>query len=497
MINRKRIISVLIVIMLIILLSSCNKIPYSREVARPDEVFVSDIESVNSINLITNSIITSSSNSNDLNLIRDGSKETYWQSDSNSNQYIEINLNEDKDINTIILKEKGNYISSFHFVKWENDNWVEFYRQDKIEYYRYCSFPTVNTNRIRIYFNTSDRDIRISEVEIYNQVKRVREDKFRVTAYHSIDDVITAREMEDTSYLDVVTDLIFFLFVFWDRDGNLVYGQRNTNNEFVINDDEQFFADSIDETRDLIGDRDVKICVNILNGTHMNVMTQESTVYSLTHKQDILINNIYSLVNKYNIDGVDFDWEYPSNPSEWQLYGDFFVNLKAVLAPSDKYLTVALSNFNVFFKPQHIAAIDYVQVMGYDRFDSDGNHSSFRSGAYAPMKYFLDIGFKREQLLSGLPYYGRPDDRSEVWTNYNSDNYHPFTYWDNYADYTDINGTHKSYFNGAAMVYDKTSFCIEQDFAGIMIFRLYLDLPYSDERCLTKAIGRAIADRLA
>ena len=156
--------------------------------------------------------------------------------------------------------------------------------------------------------------------------------------------------------------------------------------------------------------------------------------------------------------------------------------------------------------------------MGYDRFDVDGNNASFRSGAYLPMRYFVNLGFKPSQLIAGMPAYGRPDTTKEeaggTWTDYDygevwgsSDKTTPYTYWDNVQW---INSPAYSstelldvYVTGAAMAADKTAYAIEQGFAGVMIFRGMEDMPFdkldSDGHGLsiTKAIGDTIADRIA
>ena len=164
---------------------------------------------------------------------------------------------------------------------------------------------------------------------------------------------------------------------------------------------------------------------------------------------------------------------------------------------------------------EQIDAVDFVQMMAYDRFDiKDGNHSSFRSGAYSSMRYFVNIGFKPSQLVLGLPAYGRPDGWQSIWTNYDygapvsatQDFSTPYTYWDNiqwlYYTGTDLDDKEynhallKSWVNGAALIADKTAYVIEQGFAGMMIWRESTDYDWdaTDVNGMPLSVLRAIYD---
>ena len=124
------------------------------------------------------------------------------------------------------------------------------------------------------------------------------------------------------------------------------------------------------------------------------------------------------------------------------------------------------------------------------------------------MRYFINLGFKPSQLIAGMPVYGRPDNETvgEYWTNYYHDGgavwadeerKKEYTYWDNvqYLTYGGIDM--KVYVTGGAMTADKTAYAIEQDFAGIMLFRNLIDYPIEDERSMIKTVGEVIAERIA
>lgn len=134
-----------------------------------------------------------------------------------------------------------------------------------------------------------------------------------------------------------------------------------------------------------------------------------------------------------------------------------------------------------------IDALDQIEIMSYDLFDNDGNHSSFASGAVQPVEYFLDKGFKPEQINLGLPFYARPKDGSGIWINYDNPEYTPVDRFQNYS-----NGM---WFSGTQMTMDKTAYAIEKGLGGMMIFTATEDVEYSSDLSLLKSIRTTIDTR--
>lgn len=474
-----------------------------KGVSRPEDIFTNDLDTTDSENLIANAHVTASSAADSVGNLSDGNTDTVWTATSVSGEYVDITFSAPTEINTVVLRENGNYVTGFRFLHEENGEWVEFYRQDRMERYRYCTFTAETVSTLRIAFDgaNSGRNISLSEIEVYNVAPKSMENGFRVFSYYNSGDFLSPALDDEqlAAQLDVVTDVIMFLFVYWDSNGNLVYQEDPENPD---SDEPTLLVRAIDKIKAL-GGEDINIWIDIY--------PTDITQAGLPEHTDKLVANIADFVRTYDIDGVDFDWEYPANPAEWYAYGDMMTKLKAEIAPDGKLVSVALSNFNVRLAKEHIEAIDYVQIMGYDRFDVDGNNSSFRSGAYLPMRYFVNLGFKPSQLIAGMPAYGRPDNETvgEIWTNYyygDDDSVFadeamtaPYTYWDN-AQWITYNGNKmKVYVTGGAMAADKTAYAIEQGFAGVMVFRNLIDYPMDDvgNRSVIKAIGDTIAQRIA
>lgn len=481
----------------------------------PDK-FTNDLDTVDAEDLTAGAQITASSAAETAANVLDGDTATAWTAENTSGQFLEITFSEPVSFNTVVLRESGNYISGFGFVLPDEDgNYpadmksASFYRQqDRIERYRYCTFERqTDVTEFRIWFGGTDagKALSIAEAEVYDVTEK--EQDFRVFNYYSAGDMqYTSHEdlLEDLSH-DTITDVILISFAFWAEDGSVVYADAPKDSGMT---GEEYYNASLDKMRAAVDEyaaesgRKINICIDFY--------PKDTSKHGLPANETALVQSIKQLIaDDDRVDGIDIDWEYPTSAYEWKVYGDMLVEARKMLDASgkDRYISLALSAGSVTLTQEHIDAVDFVQMMAYDRFDiKDGNHSSFRSGAYSSMRYFVNIGFKPSQLVLGLPVYGRPNSWDTVWTNYgykeipgengehSGSEYEydieawatydkkPYTYWDNsqwlYYTGTNLDGsvTYTTQFiqvwvNGGAMVADKTAYVIEQGFAGMMLWR--------------------------
>lgn len=483
----------------------------------PDK-FTNDLDTVDAEDLTAGAQITASSAAETAANVLDGSTETAWTAENTSGQFLEITFSEPVSFNTVVLRENGNYISGFGFVlPDENGEYPEdmrsasFYRQqDRIERYRYCTFERqTDVTEFRIWFGGTDagKALSIAEAEVYDVT--AKEQDFRVFNYYTPQDLqyMETADLLDDFRHDTITDVILISFAFWDENGGIVYAEDPKNYDtsdpdydretdqfrFVGEhpDPDGYYDEAIDKVRAAVdgyaaeSGRKINICIDFY--------PKDTSKHGLPANETALVQSIKQLIaDDDRVDGIDIDWEYPTSAYEWKVYGDMLVEARKMLDASgnDKYISLALSAGSVTLTQEHIDAVDFVQMMAYDRFDIvDGNHSSFRSGAYSSMRYFVNIGFKPSQLVLGIPLYGRPTSWDTVWTNYgygdtvySTHGKDPYTYWDNiqwlYYDGTNLDGSieydnkfMQVWVNGAALIADKTAYVIEQGFAGVMLWR--------------------------
>ena len=476
----------------------------------PDK-FTNDLDTVDAEDLTAGAQITASSAAETAANVLDGSTETAWTAENTSGQFLEITFSEPVSFNTVVLRENGNYISGFGFVlPDENGDYpadmraASFYRQqDRIERYRYCTFERqTGVTEFRIWFGGTDagKTLSIAEVEVYDIAEKEYEQEFRVFNYYAASDLaaLSDEALDAELARGVITDVILISLAFWEPDGSLIFAADpatyeikpdNSNYMDQYTEDPAYYESIVSRVHAIAEKYGINVCLDLFP-----IKDKDGNFdHGLPGNMDALMENITSFVAQDDrIDGIDFDWEYPSNAAEWQYYGDLILRVDEALdaANKEKYISLALSASSVTLTQEHIDAVDFVQMMAYDRFDIvDGNHSSFRSGTYSSMRYFVNIGFKPSQLVLGIPLYGRPTSWDTVWTNYgygdtvySTQDKAPYTYWDNvqwlYYDGTNLDGSieydnefMQVWVNGAALIADKTAYVIEQGFAGVMLWR--------------------------
>lgn len=207
------------------------------------------------------------------------------------------------------------------------------------------------------------------------------------------------------------------------------------------------------------------------------------------------INNIIALVEKYNVDGVDLDWEYPRVEFA-EIYADFVIDLADALHTKNKLLTVAVigtkskvtdDGDGAAYLDRALMAFDWINLMAYDYTSSD--HSPFLAAQQSVDYWIKQRGIPAEKAVLGLPMYARPSWRSyQEIVNENPANA--------CQDFVLFNGK-KDFYNGLATIAKKTRFALDNNLAGVMFWELehdHIDTQYSlVQAMLTEIKGENIS----
>ena len=307
-------------------------------------------------------------------------------------------------------------------------------------------------------------------------IKKV--DDFKVTTYIRGEYVQSESSLYPEDF-DIVTDVILFECASFNSEG-----------EVICN--EPILSTALANIRKAVGNRDVHITLNLIGPwgkTDSAVWEEQMEAQSIEHNKaftsGVLEDNIIAVLDKYDFDGVHFDYEYPLSLNAWHYYNNFLVSLDKKLG--DYTLGVAGNDWNIKFTPAAIKAIDTFEVMLYDMIDEEGRHATYEDTITAVSKIGI-YGMPFEKVNIGLPFYSRPTDMSAYWYGYNGC----------YDEMTEDGWYHCDvidkdfWFNTPDVTEAKTEYAINNGFGGVMIWHYNCDLPSSHEGSLLRAVGTAV-----
>lgn len=238
------------------------------------------------------------------------------------------------------------------------------------------------------------------------------------------------------------------------------------------------------------------------------------------------------IVKKYNLDGIDIDWEYPcvSIAGIKASYDDkenFTLLLKEIREVFDKenkkyMLTIAAGGDSYYTRCTNMEEaqkyLDYVQLMTYDLRGGFVVHTGHHTGLYTNMadlspvstdfavKCFVDAGVPKEKIVIGVAFYSRmwkgvPNVNNGLMQMANTTGGYGPSFSELTKDYINKNGYVKYWddeakapylYNGDTFIsYDdeqsikeKAKYVNDNDLLGIMYWEYRLDMDFT----LTKVI---------
>jgi len=195
-----------------------------------------------------------------------------------------------------------------------------------------------------------------------------------------------------------------------------------------------------------------------------------------------LVNNLVSLVNEFQLDGLDIDLESGLLTSiiNQENYIPFVRSLSTELEKQNKLLTAATGSYIGGMIPTgSLEYFDFVSIMSYDAIGPTWGNAGVEHSTYKKSKADIGIwqqrGLSKDKLVLGLPFYGYG------FGQYSSS----YTYKDIFSSFgsklaaVDVIGkvcAKCDYitFNGVNTIKEKTKLALEQG-AGVMIWELTHD----------------------
>lgn len=285
------------------------------------------------------------------------------------------------------------------------------------------------------------------------------------------------------------TDIIAF-YITIDANGNVGHGRNGE--QFT---DEKFAA-AIDKMKKLRGNRDVRILAGVgFSQGNLPGVTADPV------KRKRAAEGLARFVEKFGLDGIDFDWEYPTAKAHWEGWRDLVTDLKPLLFAlpgGGKQVSIAVTGWrtqqggSTLGAGEAVAGLyqqcDFVSMMSYDD-DNASGHSTLA---------LMQNDFNRAVNYGHLPNY-KINGGLAFYTNI----YHPngsqngynwvVNNYPQYVDATDVftvNGTTYTY-NSIATIKAKCADALSRG-GGVMIWANETDVALSHEKSATRAMSSVI-----
>lgn len=183
-------------------------------------------------------------------------------------------------------------------------------------------------------------------------------------------------------------------------------------------------------------------------------------------KRKFFIENVCSLVDEYNLDGVELDWEHP-NKSTASDYEKMVVEMSDALNINGKELTAALNGSwydnwaaedTSVITEECLKKFSFINVMAYDMNNADHSPIWFFENS---ISYWIFRGMPPEKIVMGMPLYAKPS-----WIQYrNLVAKNPEYAYTDYAPTTPL----ESNYNSINTLREKTLIALNRA-GGVMLF---------------------------
>ncbi|HYG40416.1 MAG TPA: glycosyl hydrolase family 18 protein [Cytophagales bacterium] len=119
------------------------------------------------------------------------------------------------------------------------------------------------------------------------------------------------------------------------------------------------------------------------------------------------VNSCANLINQYNLDGIDIDWEYPTSQARWNA---LIVPLANRIHSMGKLLTAAVPAGSYYGNGVgNLAVLDLVNIMAYD---CNCPTNSPYSQAVDALNYWTGRGVPQNKRMLGVPFYSSDNNTS-------------------------------------------------------------------------------------
>jgi hypothetical protein len=261
------------------------------------------------------------------------------------------------------------------------------------------------------------------------------------------------------------------IFNNWNATKTLAYWKFDDVSNYGK--DEQSWVTILDNVRSQLASREIKLRLGISSGDWKGMCSMDAS-------RTAFANNVKKILEKYQFNGVDLDFEWPLNQEEYNNYSATIIKVKSIIGNNYTY-SVSLHPLYYRISQMAIDAVDYISMQSYGPRPERFSYETFTNEAEMAVNY----GFPRKKLIMGVPFYGAAANMEGTVAYRDFVNAGLITSED--IDQVAYNG--KVYtFNGQTTIRKKTRYVREQNLAGMMAWDLATDVPFSHPKSLLKAM---------
>lgn len=308
---------------------------------------------------------------------------------------------------------------------------------------------------------------------------------FRITAYvlgSSCSDISSF----DSSHIAQLTDIILFGVATFDEAGNISLTAD--------------FNSSLQNLRSVMKtDGSQRLYLNLLGPGNQSdsddwydQMADLAQRHTNAFESGNLEKSIKTVLDKYDFDGVFFDYEFPIKGKFWKPYNKFIVSLDETLGDEYK-IGMSMVDWDLKQSKEAMDATDMFELMSYDNWDDNGNHATYEL-AVQNVEKLVKKGYDKSKIDLGVPFYARPTTHDSYWYDYKG-----------YYDKIDENGLYDDSaetgltfsFNTCDLIRQKTDFALQNGLGGMMIWHYSCDVPAGNDKSLFDVMTESVENAKA
>ncbi len=267
---------------------------------------------------------------------------------------------------------------------------------------------------------------------------------------------------------------IYYFNVKVDGSGNIIGGE-----------DERFLQ-GIEKLKKLRGNQPVDL---ILGFAGCNDGFAATAAHAGARQE--FARQLAAYLEKHDLDGVDLDWEYPTNDKQWLDYAYLVYAIREEFGANGKTVSAAV-NMN-YMPPRQLLLdqLDYVNIMCYDRGGEHATMAHYKEDIKRSRAMIPDI-----KIIMGLPFYSNNIEGKRDWnaqTGYSgileaNPRLKP-------SDNTAVVKGSKHYFNGPRLISDKSKLARQEELGGVMVWAYDCDIDINKPLSLRRAMFKEIRRR--